>query len=152
MAVGTVLLYSRNFNLLNLDDLLTATVKLALVTSSYTPNLASNGHHLWSEVSGNQITTAGGYTTGGDTLGSKLATAITGGYRFESDNPSWTAAGGDIDAWRYGVLYVDGTLWSKTSPLIGYFIGDDTPANIPATTNGNTLTINCPTAGWFDVT
>jgi len=39
-----------------------------------------------------------------------------------------------------------------TNPLIGYFLGDTTPADVPATTVGNPLTINCPANGWFDIT
>jgi len=50
------------------------------------------------------------------------------------------------------VLYVSGSLWSMTNPLIGYFLGDTTPADVPATTVGNSLTINCPANGWFDIT
>jgi hypothetical protein len=39
-----------------------------------------------------------------------------------------------------------------TNPLIGYFVGDSTPADVPATTDTNTLTLNCPAGGWFDLT
>jgi len=38
-----------------------------------------------------------------------------------------------------------------TNPLVGYFVGDSTPADIPATTVGNTLTLTCPSGGWFDL-
>ena len=79
-----------------------------------------------------------------------VATAISGGYKFSSASPSWSASGGNIPAWRYGVLRVDGALWGKTSPLIGYFVGDSAPADVPATSDGSPLTITCPASGWFD--
>ena len=63
-----------------------------------------------------------------------------------------TASGGSIPAWRYGVMYVSGSLWGKTSPVIGYFLGDSTPADVPATTDGNPLTIQVNANGWFGVT
>ena len=150
MAAGAVTLYSTNKDDLNINDLVGATVNLALVTSSYTPDVTVTGHNEWADVSANEITTAGGYTTGGQALTSKVATAITGGFKFSSASPTWTASGGSIDAWRYGVIYVVGSLWGLTNPVIGYFVGDSTPANIPATTVGNTLTVTVPSDGWFD--
>lgn len=52
----------------------------------------------------------------------------------------WTASGGSIPAWRYGVIRAVGTLNGKVDPIVGYFLGDTTPADVPATTTGNTLT------------
>jgi len=150
MAAGAVTLYSINKDDLNINDLVGATVNLALVTSSYTPDVTVTGHNEWADVSANEITTAGGYITGGQALTSKVATSITGGFKFSSASPTWTASGGSIDAWRYGVIYVVGSLWGLTNPVIGYFVGDSTPANIPATTVGNTLTVTVPSDGWFD--
>jgi len=151
MAAGTFTLYSSNKDDLNVNALVGATVNLALVTSSYTPDSAVAGHDEWADVSANEIAGTGGYTTGGVALGTKVATAITGGFKFSSANPSWTAGGGNIAAHRYYVMYVVGSLWGKTNPLIGYFVGDSTPADIPATTDGNTLTVTVPADGWFDV-
>lgn len=152
MAVGTFTLYSANKEYISSADLVTATVKMALVTSSYTPDATQTGHSLYSSVSGNELSTANGYTSGGVTLTSLASTGVTGGYKFASANPSWTASGGSIAAWRYAVMYASGTFWGKTSPLVGYFLGDTTPADIPATTVGNTLTITTPSGGWFDET
>ena len=78
------------------------------------------------------------------------SSAVTGGYKFSSANVVWTASGGSIAAHRHYVMYVLGTLWGKTNRLVGYFLGDTTPADIPATTTGNTLTVNA--SGWFDAT
>lgn len=152
MAAGAITLYEANLAALNIDDLLGATVKLALVGSAYTPSDGTAGHDEWADVSANEIANGNGYTTGGATLASLAKAAITGGWKFSSGNPSWTASGGNIPAWRYGVLYVSGSLWGKTNPVIGYFVGDSTPADVPATTDGNPLTINCPANGWLTVT
>ena len=152
MAAGNITLYSKNKDDLRLNDIIVATVKLALVTSSYTPDATVTGNSLWSDASANEIANGNGYTTGGYSLASMVATAITGGFKFSSASPIWTASGGSIPVWRYGVLYVSGTLWGMTNPLIGYFLGDTTPADIPVTTVGNTLSITAPAAGWFDAT
>jgi len=152
MSSGTFTLFSKNKADLRLNDLLGATVKLALVTSAYTPDASVTGHSLWSEISANEISAAGqaGYSAGGQTLSSLAVTAITNGYKFTSSNPQWTAAGGPIPAHRYYVMYVLGTLWSKTNPVIGYFVGDAAPADIPATTVPNTLTATVPAGGFWD--
>lgn len=153
MAAGTVTLYGKNKDDLNINDLTSATIKLALLASGYTPSITSTGGHaVWGDISSSQIATGHGYVNGGATVANDAATAIAGGFKYSSDNVTWTATGGNIAAWRYGVLYASGTLWSLTSPLIGYFLGDATPANVPATTTGNTLTIACPTSGWFTAT
>lgn len=131
-------------------DLTTHTIKCALVGSGYTPN--QDTHDEWADVSANEISGTYGYTTGGATLGSPALTEITKGYKFASGNISWTASGGNIAAWRYAVFYVSGTVEGVTNPLIGYFLGDDTPADVPATSVGNTLTLNCPANGWFTLT
>jgi hypothetical protein len=151
MAAGTVTLYASNLDDLNPNDLAGATVKVALVTSSYSPNAAYDGHDEWADVSANEISTTGGYSTGGATLTDSV-TGITGGFKYDADDVTWTATGGSIDAWRYGVIYVSGSLWGKTNPVVGYFLGDSTPADVPATTTGNTLTIQWNSAGIFDVT
>lgn len=151
MAAGTFTLFSSNKDDLNPNDLLGATVKVALVTSSYTPDAAYNGHDEWADASTNEITGGTGYTTGGATLTDSV-TGITGGFKYDADDVQWTASGGSIGAWRYAVVYVSGSLWGKTSPLVGYFVGDSTPADIPATTTGNNLTIQWHTDGIFDVT
>lgn len=151
MAAGTFMLYSANKDDLRINDLTGATIKMALVTSVYTPSAGEAGHSVWADMSANEIAAGNGYTAGGATLATPTATAITSGFKFSTGNASWTASGGNIPAWRYGVLYVSGALWGKTNPVVGYFVGDSTPADVPATTAGNPLTINCPAGGWFDL-
>jgi len=150
MAAGTFLIYAKNKDRLSMRDLVSATVKLALVTSAYTPNVEEDGHSVWADVSANEIANGNGYSTGGATLANDAANIIEDGAAYDSDDVVWTASGGSIPAHRYYVMYVLGTLWGLTNPLVGYFVGDATPADIPATTDTNTLTAFAPSGGWFD--
>ncbi|XHS78484.1 hypothetical protein ACFJGW_00505 [Burkholderiaceae bacterium UC74_6] len=152
MAAGTVTLYAKNKANFRLNDLIGATVKLALVGSGYSPDASVTGHSVWADVSANEIAAVGGYIAQGKALASMVATAIAGGYKFSSSDVAWAATGADIPAHRYGVILVIGTLWGMTNPVIGYFVVDTTPADKPPTTNGNTLTHSCPAQGWFDIT
>jgi hypothetical protein len=72
--------------------------------------------------------------------------------KFTSAAFVWTASGTGIPAWRYGVVYYLGTLNSKVNPLVGYFLGDSTPADIPLTTSGNTLTVTPNASGILSAT
>ena len=151
MAAGNVILFSKNKDDLRINDLVGATVLLSLVSSAWTPDSTVTGNSVWADMSANEVS-GNGWAAGGEALTSLAATAISGGFKFSSGNVSKTASGGSIPAWRYGVIRVSGSLWGMTNPLVGYFVGDATPADVPATTTGNSLTINCPAAGWFDLT
>lgn len=151
MAANAMVIFSANKDDLRINDLTGATIKMGLVSSAYTPSAGEAGHSVWSDISANEISGTNGYTTGGATLSAPTATAITNGFKFSTGNAAWTASGGSIAAFRYAVLYVSGSLWGKTNPIVGYILCDNTPADIPATTTGNTLTITCPSGGWFDI-
>ena len=150
MAAGNITIFGKNKNNLNMVAAAGATLKLALLTSSATPDATITGNQVWADLSANEIANGFGYTTGGITLASVTASTITGGYKITCTAPVWTASGGSIPAWRYGVIYVSGTLWSLTNPLISYFVGDSTPADIPATSG--TLTITPNASGLWDIT
>ncbi|MBK5204920.1 MAG: hypothetical protein JJD98_05790 [Polaromonas sp.] len=150
MAAGTFTLFSANKDDLRMQDLPGAVVNLSLHTSTYSPDGGAAGNSLFADAT-NELATGGGYTAGGQALTTDALTAITNGWKYSSDNPTWTASAGGIPAWRYGVLYVVGTLWGKTNPLIGYFVADTTPADAPATASPNPLTITVPASGWFDL-
>lgn len=150
-AAGAFTIFGKNKDDIRLNDLVGANLRLALVSSAYTPNVTATGHSLWSEVSANEIAGGAGYTSGGATLtGAVAATAGNNGSKLSTGNASWTSSG-TIPAFRYGVIYYLGTLWGMVNPLIGYFVADSTPADIPATTTGNSVSINCPATGWFDL-
>ena len=152
MAAGTFTLYRANLDDMRINDLISATVKVALVTSSYTPDATNTGNALWSAVSANEIANGNGYTTGGATIANDVVTAVTNGFKYASDNVLFNASGTGIPAWRYAVLYVAGTLWGQTNPLVGFFLGDSTPANVPLTPDTYILQLSCPAGGWFTLT
>lgn len=150
MAASGFKFYENNIDVMKLSDLSSATIKAILVTSTHTPNNSETGHTTYSDIT-NELSTANGYTNGGVTLTSPTIAAVTDGFKFSTGNAAWTASGGAIAAHRYLVLYASGSLWGLTNPLIGFVIGDSTPADIPATADGQTLTYTCPANGWFTV-
>jgi len=150
-AASACQFYANNLDLEKLSDLTGATIKMALLASTYTPNTSETGHTVYADLT-NELASANGYTTGGATLSAPTVTAVTGGFKFSSGNASWTASGAGIPAWRYGVIYVSGSLWGITSPLLCYFTGDSTPADVPLTAAGVILQVSCPANGWFTKT
>lgn len=153
MAAGTFTIYGANKADIRLNDLVSANIRIALVTSVYTPDVTATGNTLFANVSANELANGNGYTSGGAPLtGTTAANVANTGFKFSTGNAVFTASGAGIPAWRYAVMYYSGTLWGKVNPLIGYFVGDATPADTPATTAGNTLTLTTPTTGWFDET
>ena len=144
--------YANNIDVEKLSDLTGATVNMLLTTSTYVPDTTNTGHTVLANIT-NELANANGYLTGGVTLSSPtIATLSTTGFKFSTGNASWTASGAGIPAWRYGVLYVVGSLWGVTSPLLAVFTGDSAPADIPITAAGNSIQITCPANGWFTVT
>ena len=110
-------------------DLDTDTIKVVLVTSSYTPNIDT--HTQYSHIT-NQVTGTG-YTAGGATLANKSVAVDTTNDRakFDADDTTWTTA--SITA-RGAIIYkyVDNEgSPDDTSPLICYkdFGADVTSTN-----------------------
>lgn len=95
-------------------DLDTDTIKVALVTSTYTPNIDT--HVFFSDVT-NEVSGTG-YTAGGATLASATVTQDDTNDKgvFDANDVSWTTA--TITA-RGAVLYKS-TGTASTSPLIAY--------------------------------
>lgn len=113
-------------------DLDTDTLKIALVTSSYTPSTA---HDEWADVSGNEVSSGGGYTTGGVTLTGATVTNSTIDYA----DPAWTAL---TKTFRYAVCYKSGSGGGLTNPLLFYILLDTTPADIVSSGSNYSITIN----------
>ena len=123
----------------------TGTFKITLHTSA--SNAATLTNTVYANLD-NQITGAGGYTVGGETLlNPALTTVTTNDAKFTADIKVLTAVGGDIEAWRWAVIRRSDTVNSLTGPLIGFILGNTAPADIPATTVGNTLTFTWDTTG-----
>lgn len=144
MPMGPFVIYGANKDDLRLQDLPGATVKAALVVSAYAPDAGTGGDDTWADVSAHEIAAGNGYTAGGLALTTKAVTASGSGWVFTADDIEWTASGSGIPAWRRVVLYVEGTLWGKTNPLIGAALADTTPADAPLTPAGNPLVIELP--------
>lgn len=101
-----------NGNAIDLDDNSTTTIKVALTTSSYTPN--QDTHDFFDDIT-NEVS-ATGYTTGGAALTTRTITQddTNNGVKFDGDDVSWTSS--DITA-RYAVIYKS-TGTASTSALI----------------------------------
>lgn len=123
-------------------DFDTDTIKVALLSSSYTPD--QDAHDYFNDVSANEVSGTG-YTAGGNTLASKTATYDSANNVVILDAADTTWASSTITA-RYAVIY-DSTGTSSTSPLIGYVdFGSD-----QSSTSGN-FTITWDSTGIVRIT
>lgn len=119
----------------------THTIKVALVTSSYTPDVDT--HENYDDLT-NEVANGNGYTTGGATLGSASIAADNTANRAKLDGAdvSWTSA--TITA-RAAVIYRD-TGTPSTSTLIAYVdFGED------KTSSGGTFLITWSSDGTIQV-
>lgn len=120
----------------------TDTIKVALCTSSYTPD--QDAHDYYDDIT-NELATGDGYTSGGATL-ANCSTAYTGATnvtKLDADDVTWSTS--TLTA-RYAVIYKD-TAVASTSPLIGYIdFGEDKSSE-----NGN-FTITWNASGIFTFT
>ena len=119
---------SDNLSGLSLAQLAASTIKCALVTSSWTPDIDTQD--FWDDIVANEASGTG-YTAGGATLTGKVADQHTGlDYAYlTADNPSWVAIS---VTFRFAVFYV----WTgvdSTSPLLLYadFGGNQTLIDAP---------------------
>lgn len=94
-------------------DLVNDTVKVSLMTTSHAFDADNDG---WSSVSANELSTAGGYTAGGATLGSKTVTADDTNDKgvFDAADTAWTTA----TFTAYHAVIWDDTPTSPADPLI----------------------------------
>jgi hypothetical protein len=123
-----------------LVDLDTSPIKMALMTSSYTPSLTDT---TFASISANEIASTFGYTAGGALLNNKVSSVYdTTGAKFSSDPVSWIATGGSIVA-RYAVLYN-----SADDGLIARSLLDTTPADITVA-DGTALVITPSAYGYI---
>ena len=103
-------------------DWVNDTIKVALCTSSYTPD--QDAHDFFNDIT-NEVSGTG-YTAGGATLGTKSLNydTATNVLSLRAATSSWTSA---TFTARYAVIYAS-TGSSATSPVLGYvdFGGDQT--------------------------
>ena len=125
------------------------TFKITLHTSVWTP--ANSTDEVYADLT-NELATGFGYTNGGLALTGVALTQTAGVVKFTCTAPVWTASGGSIPAWRRGVVRAVGTLNGKVDPVVGHFLGDSTPADVPATPTGQTLTVTPNASGIMSAT
>lgn len=85
------------------SQLQTADLWLALVTSTYTPNLDTD--EFWSTPVTNELAAGNGYTANGFDVTGAVYTydATSNQVRLDIGDPTWTFTA--AKTWRYGVLY-----------------------------------------------
>lgn len=130
----------KNLTLKGSVALLTDTIKVALLTSGYTPNIKTDT--FFADINTNE-SSGTGYTAGGNTLGSPTVTTDTVNDRgvFGAANTTW--ANSTIANARYAVIYKSsGT--ASTSPLIAVLDFGSTQS-----TNGDSFVIAWSASGIF---
>lgn len=104
-------------------------IKVALVSSAYTPN--QDTHDYWDDVVANEVSGTG-YTAGGAALASKTATYDSANNVVILDAADSVWASSTITA-RYAVVYDDSGATNAQKALVGYVdFGSD-----QSSTNGN---------------
>ena len=103
-----------NGNALDFDT--GSTLKVALVTSSYTPD--QTNHDFWNDASANEVSGTN-YTAGGIALGTKVVSTTGHVTTFTAASITWTQSGAGFVTARYAILYND-TGTSSTSALVAF--------------------------------
>lgn len=113
MAAGDVVFYDAF--LVNVQEkvfnLETDTIKLGLVTATYTPS-ATDAEPCWgaggsTNTSTNQVTPGGNYTTGGASVANPSVTLTGGAGVFDGDDVSIAQHASNPTNARWGILYDD---------------------------------------------
>lgn len=121
----------------------TDTIKVALLSNSYTPD--QDAHNYFDDVVAYEVTGTG-YTAGGTTLANKTNTynSATNTIVLDADDVTWSSS--TITA-RYAVVYDASPATNATKPLIGYVdFGSD-----QSSSNGN-FTITWDATGIVRIT
>jgi len=117
-------------------DFANDTFKIALMQTGFTFN--KDTHHGYANISASELSTANGYTAGGNTLAGVAVTEDDTDDRTEVvwNNTTWTASGGSIGPTPGAIIYDDTV---ADDPIVGYidFGGDQTQANGGAATISN---------------
>jgi len=125
-------------------DLDTDSFKIALFTSSYSPNTTTDD--LYSSLSNEVSSTNTGYTTGGIALTMSALSVASHVIKWTTATSIvWTAGSAGLTC-RTAVIYHVGT-----SKLIAYCILDSTPADV-SISSGGTLTITPNASGILTIT
>lgn len=117
-------------------DLGSDTYFIILATTSYSPN--ANSDSTYADVSSNEVSTGGGYTSGGIALTSVTNTLSTATVTFTAASPTWSSFSATF---RYGVIIrcANGTSLQSTDKLLCY---SDLGGGSSVTGGGGTLTVS----------
>lgn len=141
MTMGTFTLFD-TVTLWEADgtDLLKASNAFQAVLSTSAQALTSAGQSVYGDLT-NELAAGNGYTVGGVVLTGVAITRAAGTttFTYTGPVPLWTASGSGIPAWRYLSIYVNATLNGHVKPLVGFVLGDSTPADVPLTASPNTI-------------
>jgi len=111
------------------------TIKIALMDTGF--EFDKDAHAEWADVSGSELGSGNGYTTGGNTLSGIAISEDDTNDRAQVSwsNTTWTADGGNIGPTPGAIIYNDS---DDNDPIIGYidFGGEQTQAD------GGTATIS----------
>jgi hypothetical protein len=148
MAAGSVVVYSKAA--LNLGNgsfnLGSDTFNYVLCTSSYTP--APNTDATYADVSGPELTTGGGYTSGGTALSTVTWTQATGTITFDAADVSYTSS--TITAKYIVIARVASSTLASTDKLLCYC--DLNSGGGSVSSSSGTFAINWNASGLFTLT
>lgn len=113
------------------------TIKVALLTNSYTPDRAND--HVWSDISTNEVSGTG-YTAGGATLTTPTTAEVSHVLSLKGDDSVWTVS--TITA-RYAAIYDT----SLSNRLLGYV-----DFGIDVTSTAGTFTVAWPSGVLLTIT
>ncbi len=121
------------------------TIKVALVTSSYTPDVS---HDVLADVLGSPsceveaiASPSNGYTQGGNEVTGKTVSNTDSPSQgvFDGNNVSWAEL---TATFRYGIVYAQKSVSPVENPLIGWILFDDTPDDIVLSASNFTIQWN----------
>ena len=98
-------------------DFDTNLIKIALVSNSNPPDI--NVDDFWDDLSATEMASGNGYTTGGETLGTKTIGEVGGVVTFDAADVMWASNGAGFSTARFAILYYDSTV-ASTSNLIAH--------------------------------
>jgi hypothetical protein len=104
---------------------------------------------VYADISGSEIANGNGYTTGGVAIGSVTWTQSGAVTNFDCADPTWTASGTGIPAFRYAVFYCTATLLTIVKPLLLCF--DNNGSDVALTPSGSNLVLTINATGLFQV-
>jgi hypothetical protein len=148
MAAGSVVVYTNAVTLMGQKqfNLGTDTYSYVLLTSSYTP--APNTDATYANVSANELTTGGGYTSGGTVLSGSTWTTATATATFTASNISYSSS--TITAKYIAILQRAGGSLVSTDKLLCYC--DLNSGGGSVSSSSGTFAINWNASGLFTVT